>query len=964
MKDFRIDFKSVASAALRNIDGILAAWVPGGKRHGAEYVARNPVRNDEREGSFSINLSTGVWSDFATDEKGGDLVSLVAYLDSVTQSEACKRLAQHLGLQEVGAGKTRSEGSASTKINQPVGAAPGLPVLDWVPVMPVPDEALASCPVVHKGLGRPSSTWEYRSAEGKLLLKVMRFDVADEGGRRKEYRPLTYCRSASGKFAWMWKQPTENRPLYGLDVLSSVAPGSVVLLCEGEKATDAARLLLPGTPVLAWLSGSKAIGKVDFSPLSGRTVWYWPDNDKAGHDSIAPLDKALHKLGARFSTLDLSMFSAFIPSVTDGCAALSDATRREALPEKWDAADALLAGWTSEHISLLIEKGLVQKESGGTASASSAGATASLPGPGAGRYRSDESGLFFFDMKTESYRPIGGRLDVLARSRNADNRSWGLLVSFSDMDGHKREWNIPSALFATEGGAEVVRGLLDRGYTLLTNREAKRHLIEYLGDYATVKRVRLVERMGWFDGAFLLPDRVIGTPAEDLHYYSDAPALCRMATSGSLAEWREMVAEKCVENSLPTFAVCAALAGPLLDVLNSETCGFHFVGDSSLGKSTLLKIAASVYGHPGYYPRTWRSTDNALEATASAHSDCLLVLDEIGQIDPRIVGETVYMLGNGEGKSRATESGRARGVEHRWRLVFLSSGEKTLQDHMAEANKKPQAGMEARLLTIPANVHKDSDARIRLGIFENDRGFAGGAELSSHFMSCCEKFHGEPILEFIKSLTSDAARARLIGWFSEHRQQYESALLGAGAGGQVRRAVDKFAIVAAAGEWATEYGITGWPEGWATKASQTCFRNWLAHRGGEGNLEDKQSLDHVRLMLNKYGESKFTRWDSEDARIDEHAPRTMDRWGFRKTKDSPHLYEGGTSETLYYMTGTGFTDMCTGHDPKRIARLLHDAGVLDTDREPGRLTKKVRLPGVGQSPVNCYVIRLSVLLSE
>ncbi len=944
-----MDFKKIAHGGLNDINRILARWVPGGKQQGAEYIARNPARNDEREGSFSVNMKTGVWSDFATNDKGGDVISLVAYLEGVSQGDACQLVADFIGMSKAGSTSDRPPAARSSKTS----------VREiWTPVMPVPEEAKAFCPVSHSALGVASHSWDYLSGKGELLLRVLRFEVVDKQGRRKEYRPLTFCHSSKGAHKWQWRLPDNNRPLYGLEQLERF-PGGPVLVCEGEKATDAARQLFPDLAAVTWLNGSKAIGKADFSPLAGRAVWYWPDNDEAGRNSIRSIVKALSGQGvASVAVFDLPVLSCFAPAVVDGQAALSQVTGAAQLPDKWDAADALSSGWCAGHMDLVRDKGLVKIVASGKAGA----AGIVVPG-GSGKYRSDNEGLFYFDTKTESYRLIGGRLDVVSRSRNSDNRSWGLLVSFNDMDGHSREWNIPSVLFATEGGAEVVRGLLDRGYTLLTNRDAKRHLIEYLGDFKTDKRVRLVERMGWFGNAFLLPDEVLGNPLEHLHYYSDAAPLCKMSRRGSLDEWRSEVAAHCVDNSLPTFAVCAAFAAPLLDILSSETCGFHFVGDSSLGKSTLLKIAASVYGDPGHYPRTWRSTDNALEATAAAHSDCLLVLDEIGQIDPRIVGETVYMLGNGAGKSRATENGRSRGIEHRWRLVFLSSGEKTLQDHMAEASKKPQAGMEARLLTIPANVHKDSADRVRLGIFESAKAFSGGAELSAYFMQCCERYHGEPIMEMIKTLTEARKCELVISWFDDERKMFKKTILDNGAGGQVKRAADKFAIVAAAGEWATEHGITGWPVGWASEAARICFRNWLAHRGGTGNLEDRQSIDHVRIMLSRYGESRFTRWDSSDAKVDEHAPRTMERWGFRKTKDEPNLYSGGTSETSFYLTATGFADMCTGHEPKRVARLLGDIEALETDKEPGRLTKKVRLPGGGSSPVNCYVIKLSVLLA-
>jgi hypothetical protein len=65
---------------------------------GSEWVARNPRRNDQNPGSFKVNLRTGCWADFATADRGGDPVSLVAYLDGVSQGEAARRITRFLGL--------------------------------------------------------------------------------------------------------------------------------------------------------------------------------------------------------------------------------------------------------------------------------------------------------------------------------------------------------------------------------------------------------------------------------------------------------------------------------------------------------------------------------------------------------------------------------------------------------------------------------------------------------------------------------------------------------------------------------------------------------------------------------------------------------------------------------------------------------------------------------------------------
>jgi hypothetical protein len=93
-----IDFDSISAAALKYAELLMRRWLPAGKREGREWVARNPRRADKRAGSFKVNLTTGKWADFATSDAGGDLISLAAYLFSISQGEAARRLAEMLGL--------------------------------------------------------------------------------------------------------------------------------------------------------------------------------------------------------------------------------------------------------------------------------------------------------------------------------------------------------------------------------------------------------------------------------------------------------------------------------------------------------------------------------------------------------------------------------------------------------------------------------------------------------------------------------------------------------------------------------------------------------------------------------------------------------------------------------------------------------------------------------------------------
>lgn len=92
-----IDFKAINNKAIASLGSILSSWLPNGRLEGNEYVALNPTRHDQNYGSFRINMHSANWADFSTGDKGGDVVSLIAYLDSVSQYQAAQKLKNFLG---------------------------------------------------------------------------------------------------------------------------------------------------------------------------------------------------------------------------------------------------------------------------------------------------------------------------------------------------------------------------------------------------------------------------------------------------------------------------------------------------------------------------------------------------------------------------------------------------------------------------------------------------------------------------------------------------------------------------------------------------------------------------------------------------------------------------------------------------------------------------------------------------
>jgi hypothetical protein len=92
----RVDFDQINRAALAQAGAVVRGLLPEGRQEGHEWVARNPLRPDKRLGSFKVNLSTGKWADFASGDKGGDLVALAAFVAGLPQREAAIRLAESM----------------------------------------------------------------------------------------------------------------------------------------------------------------------------------------------------------------------------------------------------------------------------------------------------------------------------------------------------------------------------------------------------------------------------------------------------------------------------------------------------------------------------------------------------------------------------------------------------------------------------------------------------------------------------------------------------------------------------------------------------------------------------------------------------------------------------------------------------------------------------------------------------
>lgn len=189
---------------------------------------------------------------------------------------------------------------------------------NWTPVFPVPASApepdFTKAPLSSMFNGRTlEARYAYCDEYGSLLGYVVRLKDPAVG---KVVPVLTYCRNESGQQGWRWKGFGTPRPAYGLELLSK-NPTATILIVEGEKTANVARLLFPHLCVLTWSGGVACVLKTDWRFLKGRSVIIWPDNDAVGKKAAEKLRDHLRELGPDAQIIDVP----------------------ETLPIGWDLAD-------------------------------------------------------------------------------------------------------------------------------------------------------------------------------------------------------------------------------------------------------------------------------------------------------------------------------------------------------------------------------------------------------------------------------------------------------------------------------------------------------------------------------------------------------------------------------------------------------------------------------------------------
>jgi len=447
---------------------------------------------------------------------------------------------------------------------------------------------------------------------------------------------------------------------------------------------------------------------------------------------------------------------------------------------------------------------------------------------------------------------FAGPIVRTARTIGAGGNDSGIQIKFTTQGGRQREWTMPRALLFGEPAA-LFGTLADMD--LFIRNKASDHLIGFLKQHSgSLPEVECATKLGWHGGAYILPDTVLGCSPGSIVFQTEHPEAARFhKTGGTLDGWKDGVGRYASSNKHLIHAISAAFAGPLLRPLGREGGGFHYVGPSSIGKTTALHAAVSVWGQPvdaggqGAL-RSWNSTANGMEGAAVLSNDGLLAMDEIGQCDPKQIGQMVYSVSNGLGKQRAARTGGAKSVAS-WLTMMLSTGELSIEQAMATAGQVMHAGQEVRIISTPILAAH--------GLFDNLHEFAlvdntmqAARNLSEAIKAECAANHGHAGREFVAKLIESKVDlgARLAAIMPTFQFEGGSALAG--------RAGTRFAITALAGELAVEFGIVPWAAGTATAASVALFKQW-GEACGIVESEERKTIEAFRAYIGKHGGNRF-----------------------------------------------------------------------------------------------------------
>ena len=934
--------------------------LPGGRVQNNEYVVKNPTRNDNKAGSFSINLTTGKWSDFATSDAGNDLIGLTSYVKGISKTEACfyigvsrpdKNSANNVAKTDFNA-HTKAEEEVEIEYTEEEINEYMASLNDDIEQEQVEEEQQASItttdtepqPYIHavvpefseEFIGRKTKDrfkdgaltfYRYYSSKGIPVGCVVRCDKDINGDNVKSFAQFSYDWI---KKRWQASWSGDEKPLYNLQEITA-RPDVPVMIVEGEKTAEAAKLLFPEYVVTTSCMGSASPRSSNWSALAGRDVIIARDNDLTGSRYAKSLDDILTKQGAK-SISGLSPLKLGGYTIIDG-----KPTKREyGTPEKHDLADSLADGWTAE----LINEWKNHEDF-------SPFFEATKDVIALGEELKDGDKVIY--LKGKRYK-LNYKNNILYYEKEEKNESGDLVKSWKELCGYikpthctedasgdhgllvqivTRKNKFVECFFAREEIAtekDTIKLLLKKGLSIPHLRDGLCYAINYyLNNYEPEFKAVGVDMVGWQgdNTAYTLPfvgetrncyntKQAGETPPEYiLQQKTASPRILKK--KGTLKEWKRTIGEVCRGNHLHTFAILASLTAPALKLLNEEGGFFHYIGSTSIGKSTILNVAKSVWGFRDL--GSFRATDNNLESICKNSNDGAMFLDEMGEVNADDLFKIIYMLANGVTKGRADKNGNAKETSH-FTVLAQSTGEIGLEAKLAEKKLQVKGGQLIRMAEIDADRGKGLNTFDVLNINpDTNKPFNSGREQAEFLKTHADLNYGIVIDNFMQKVVTDIEDYKEA--LKKAKTQWLARELTGDEGVEIARMAKRFSTIFATGMIAVELGIIPHSEAEIDTCIGEIFASWKDRFGTDSSYELKMIKADMRKLCVEQQYSRFLNADPTEEKV--NLPHK--KAGYWKTKDGI-LYE-------YWIDTAVFDrEVLKGRDKKVFFPLLVEQGYI------------------------------------
>lgn len=464
---------------------------------------------------------------------------------------------------------------------------------------------------------------------------------------------------------------------------------------------------------------------------------------------------------------------------------------------------------------------------------------------------------------------VAPRIQVRARGTRPDGTHL-VEIRFRPLTGKTRSEFLENSFLLPRKKAQLQERLADLGYAWPLKKDVADALWLALANAQPKKTFIWVDAPGWYGDSFALPDKFFRSDANAIPVLIDPQSKTHVGAflcgEGSLLGWKKSIGKLARKSPPLQVSIGATLAAPLLRKLGVDSFAINWFGNTTEGKTFLLKAGASVAGlmGPDGLPG-WADTEAAFEAQAMGHRDCMLPLDETADGESKMpLFERARMLAFGIARNRPRQLSptyeKRHGLTKReYRIVVQSSSERALRDVARAAGNPRLGGEEVRFMDIPASEPGSQ------GIFDGtlkpkkDKTLSESAKaIVEHTLKLAIQNQGHVLRVFIDRLVQDKDWEEPV---LRYKAQFEADVT-APDEKVIYRIRSNFAVIWAAAALAIDYKLLPWKKKRTLRAIEKCFHRCISSLSSRTRAEPidaraSSSADLPLMLREKLGECEL-----------------------------------------------------------------------------------------------------------